>query len=70
VVLVWLLANPAVTAPIIGRRTLEQFENTLRVVDIVLTEDVLKKFDKIFPARAAMLPKLTYGKSLPKQIKV
>jgi aryl-alcohol dehydrogenase-like predicted oxidoreductase len=49
VALAWILTNPAITAPIIGPRTLEQFENTLRAVEIQLSEEVLKKLDEIFP---------------------
>ena len=56
IALAWLLANPAVTAPIIGPRTLQQFENTLRAVDIELSEDVLKKLDEIFPGPGGSAP--------------
>lgn len=56
VALAWLLANPAVTAPIIGPRTLAQFEETLRAVDIVLPEDFLKELDKVFPGPGGKAP--------------
>lgn len=56
VALAWLLANPAVTAPIIGPRTLKQFEDTLRAVEIELTEDVLQKLDEIFPGPGGHAP--------------
>ena len=56
VALAWLLANPAVTAPIIGPGTLEQFENTLRAVEIELSEDVLRKLDAIFPGPGGAAP--------------
>ncbi len=49
VALAWLLANPVVTAPIIGPRTVEQLENSLRAVEVELTQDVMKKLDEIFP---------------------
>ncbi|PAK47363.1 aldo/keto reductase, partial [Paenibacillus sp. 7541] len=49
VALAWLLANEAVTAPIIGPRTLEQFESSLRCLDVKLDESVLKRLDEIFP---------------------
>src|SRR5947208_1113998 len=45
VALAWLLANPVVTAPIIGPRTLEQFEGSLRSIDIELDADVLGRLD-------------------------
>jgi aryl-alcohol dehydrogenase-like predicted oxidoreductase len=56
VALAWLLHNPAVTAPIIGPRTLEQFENSLRAVDIELSEDLQKKLDAIFPGPGGYAP--------------
>ena len=56
VALAWLLANPAVTAPIIGPRTLTQFEETLRAVDIDLPEDFLKELDKVFPGPGGKAP--------------
>jgi aryl-alcohol dehydrogenase-like predicted oxidoreductase len=56
VALAWLLANDAITAPIIGPRTLAQFENTLRAVDIELTQEVLKKLDDIFPGPGGQAP--------------
>jgi len=56
VALAWLLAQPAVTAPIIGPRTPEQFEDTLRAVDIQLSEEVLKKLDEIFPGPGGKAP--------------
>lgn len=56
VALAWLLSNPAVTAPIIGPRTMEQFENTLRAVEIELSEDVLAKLDEIFPGPGEAAP--------------
>jgi aryl-alcohol dehydrogenase-like predicted oxidoreductase len=49
VALAWLLSRPAVTAPIIGPRTMEQLDGSLRALEIELSEDVLKKIDEIFP---------------------
>lgn len=56
VALAWLLANPAVTAPIIGPRTFEQFEESLKAVEIVLSEDVMKRLDEIFPGPGKPAP--------------
>ena len=56
VALAWLLANPAVTAPIIGPRTLAQFEDTLRAVEIDLSDEVLAKLDEIFPGPGGQAP--------------
>src|SRR3954467_15548916 len=44
-----LLANPGVPAPIIGPRTMDQFEGSLRSPDIVLEPGVLAELDKLFP---------------------
>ncbi|WP_339206518.1 aldo/keto reductase [Paenibacillus sp. FSL K6-3182] len=55
--LAWLLANPAVTAPIIGVRTLDQFERSLRAVEISLDESALKRIDGIFPGPGGDAPR-------------
>jgi NDP-hexose C3-ketoreductase / dTDP-4-oxo-2-deoxy-alpha-D-pentos-2-ene 2,3-reductase len=47
--LAWLLTRPAVTAPIVGPRTPEQFESALRSVEVNLDEKVLARLDEIFP---------------------
>ncbi len=47
--LAWLLHQTAVTAPIIGPRTLEQFDKSLRAVEINLDDNMLKELDEIFP---------------------
>lgn len=48
VALAWILRNPAVTAPIAGPRTLEQFERTLRAVELELPEDFVKELETLF----------------------
>ncbi|MGO4369443.1 aldo/keto reductase [Paenibacillus sp. YIM B09110] len=55
--LAWLLANPAVTAPIIGVRTLDQFKRSLRAVEIKLDESALKRIDEIFPGPGGDAPR-------------
>ncbi|MSU70651.1 MAG: aldo/keto reductase [Opitutaceae bacterium] len=47
--LAWLLANPAVTAPIIGPRTMDQLTGALRAIELKLGDEVLKNLDAIFP---------------------
>jgi aryl-alcohol dehydrogenase-like predicted oxidoreductase len=47
--LAWLLANPIVTAPIIGPRTMEQLDGSLRAVELQLTDETKKQLDDIFP---------------------
>jgi NDP-hexose 2,3-enoyl reductase len=49
VALAWLLAQPAVTAPIIGPRTIEQLDASLGALSVELTEETLKKLDELFP---------------------
>jgi aryl-alcohol dehydrogenase-like predicted oxidoreductase len=56
VALAWLIHNPAVTAPIIGPRTLEQFEGSLRAVEIALSAEVLAKLDAIWPGPGGAAP--------------
>ena len=53
----WLLHNPAVTAPIIGPRTMEQLESAVRATEIVLEEDALARLDEIFPGPGGEAPK-------------
>lgn len=56
VALAWLLHNPAVTAPIIGPRTIEQLESAVRATEIRLDEETLKKLDEIFPGPGGEAP--------------
>ena len=56
VALAWLLHNPVVTAPIIGPRTLEQLDGSLRALEIKLDADALAKLDEIFPGPGGAAP--------------
>lgn len=56
VALTWLLRNPVVTAPIIGPRTLEQLEGSLRSLELTLNEEVLAKLDTIWPGPGGEAP--------------
>lgn len=47
--LAFVLQHPAVTAPIVGPRTMEQLESQLGAVDVTLTPDVLDRIDEIVP---------------------
>ncbi len=49
VALAWLLHQPAVTAPIVGPRTMEQLESAERALKVDLDEASLAKLDDIFP---------------------
>lgn len=54
--LAWLLANPAVTAPIIGPRTMDQLSGSLRAFKIKLGRDAVKRLDEIWPAPGGEAP--------------
>ena len=56
VALAWLLHNPAVTAPIIGPRTMEQLTGSLRALEIAFSEDQLKTLDDIWPGPGGTAP--------------
>jgi aryl-alcohol dehydrogenase-like predicted oxidoreductase len=43
------LTHPAVTAPIIGPRTMEQLESQLGAAEVTLSNDILGRIDKIVP---------------------
>ncbi len=47
--LAFVLQHPAVTAPIIGPRTMEQLQTQLGAVDVRLSSDVLDRIDEIVP---------------------
>jgi aryl-alcohol dehydrogenase-like predicted oxidoreductase len=49
VALAWTMHNPAITAPIIGPRTMEQLTGSVRALEIKLDEEALKTLDRIFP---------------------
>lgn len=54
--LAWLLHNPAVTAPIIGPRTMEQLEGNIRSLEVRLTEETMDKLDEIWPGPGGEAP--------------
>jgi aryl-alcohol dehydrogenase-like predicted oxidoreductase len=49
VALAWLLHQKVVTAPIIGPRTLEQLDGSLRALEITLDQETLDRLNDIFP---------------------
>ena len=56
VALAWLLGQTAVTAPIIGPRTMEQLNGSLRALEIKLSDEVLTKLDEIWPGPGGPAP--------------
>jgi len=56
VALAWLLRQPAVTAPIVGPRTMEQFEQSLRALGFTLDDKALDRLDQIWPGPGGPAP--------------
>jgi aryl-alcohol dehydrogenase-like predicted oxidoreductase len=56
VALAWLLHQPAVTAPIVGPRTLDQLTGALRALEVTLDEKTLGRLDEIFPGPGGAAP--------------
>jgi aryl-alcohol dehydrogenase-like predicted oxidoreductase len=49
--LAWLLSRPGVTGPVMGPRTIEHLDGSLRAFEIRLEAEVLQRLDEIFPGR-------------------
>jgi aryl-alcohol dehydrogenase-like predicted oxidoreductase len=58
--LAWCLSRPGVTSSIIGPRTSEQFRDSLRALEVTLTDEDGKKLDQIAPPESATVPYLDY----------
>jgi len=56
VALAWLLANPAVSTPIIGPRTMEQLTGSLRALEMTLSAEQLARLDRIWPGPGGEAP--------------
>jgi aryl-alcohol dehydrogenase-like predicted oxidoreductase len=56
VALAWMLQNKAVTSPIIGPRTIEQLEGSLRSLEIKLPEEIMTRLDTIWPGPGGEAP--------------
>jgi NDP-hexose C3-ketoreductase / dTDP-4-oxo-2-deoxy-alpha-D-pentos-2-ene 2,3-reductase len=56
VALAWLLHQPAVTAPIVGPRNMEQLDSALRALDVSLDAEALARLDEIFPGPGGTAP--------------
>jgi aryl-alcohol dehydrogenase-like predicted oxidoreductase len=54
--LAWLLQNPVVTAPIIGPRTLEQLNGSLRALEITLDDEAMSRLHRIWPGPGGEAP--------------
>jgi aryl-alcohol dehydrogenase-like predicted oxidoreductase len=56
IALAWLLQQPAVTSPIIGPRTMEQLNGSIRALSLTLSQDTLADLDSIFPGPGGPAP--------------
>lgn len=56
VALAWLLHNPIVSAPIIGPRTMEQFNGSLHTLEIKLSSEVMARLNTIWPGPGGEAP--------------
>jgi len=54
--LAWVIRHPAVTAAIIGPRTLEHLESQLGAADVQLPDDILDRIDEIVPPGTTVSP--------------
>jgi aryl-alcohol dehydrogenase-like predicted oxidoreductase len=61
VALAWLLHQPAVTAPIIGPRTMAQLDGSLRALDLALSDEALARLDAIWPGPGGPAPEAYCG---------
>lgn len=56
VALAWLLHQRAVTSPIIGPRTMEQLNGSMRALSLALSQETMKQLDEIFPSPGGAAP--------------
>ena len=54
--LAWVLGRPGVTSPIIGPRTMEQFEDNLGAREVVLSDEDLSQIDEFVPPGSMVSP--------------
>lgn len=56
VALAWVSGRPGVTAPVIGPRTMAQFDSSLQALELELPEEALKRLDELFPGPGGAAP--------------
>jgi len=56
IALAWLLSNKAVTAPILGPRTLAQLDGSMRALEIEISKEISHRLDQIFPGPGGAAP--------------
>ncbi|HZZ34547.1 MAG TPA: aldo/keto reductase [Caulobacteraceae bacterium] len=56
VALAWVARQPGVTAPVIGPRTMAQFDASLAALELELPEEAMAKLDALFPGPGGPAP--------------
>ena len=56
VAIAWVAANPDVTSPIIGPRTMQQLDSALHGINIELSPEIMKRLDEVFPGPGGEAP--------------
>lgn len=64
--LAWCAAQPGITSPIIGPRTLEQLKDNIEADKVEITEEDNKKVDEIITPGTAVLPYYELDQTVPK----
>lgn len=54
--LAWCVQQPGVTSPIIGPRTMEQYEDNMKALDVAITDDDRKAIDRVARRGDAVAP--------------
>jgi aryl-alcohol dehydrogenase-like predicted oxidoreductase len=54
--LAWVLAQPGVTSPIIGPRTMEQYEDNMKALDVEITDDDRKQINRVIRRGDSVAP--------------
>jgi aryl-alcohol dehydrogenase-like predicted oxidoreductase len=54
--LAWCMAQPGITSPIIGPRTMEQLEDNLRAMEVTITDEDRERIDEIIPPGRMVSP--------------
>lgn len=56
IALAWVIHQPAITAPIIGPRTLQHLEGSLKALDVQFSDEDFARIDAIAPPGRAIVP--------------
>ncbi|MFJ2404296.1 aldo/keto reductase [Streptomyces xanthochromogenes] len=70
VALAWLLGRPGVTAPLVGPRTVEQLDLSVRALSVELDQEVLDRLDALFPPVGTGAPAPEAWASQPPPVKL